>query len=151
MYTVEKLRELGFYVWTDGNMVHTKRWNRGPIDKVLVSNLLEEMKKNKADVVKYLQPLTKEKGPDGKPVFTFHMRNVSPPIPTTENQQYFIKKHETEFIKLLKDIFRSRKKALEELQKMKSSKQCASFYIELLKSKEKEGKRRIFNSNPPRL
>jgi hypothetical protein len=72
----------------------------------------------------------------------FDRRNVPPPSDPTEGQLYRINKDATKLRKILENIFGSKERALEELREIKTDKNCATFYIGLLKLKKE--KRRAF-------
>ncbi len=55
MYAIDELKGAGFDVWTESGKIRYKQVTEGPVDEIWMNNLLQNIKENKQEVIKYLQ------------------------------------------------------------------------------------------------
>lgn len=59
MRAIQKLKQVGFDIWLEGEKIRYKQRSKNPVDEVWVNNLLHNIKEHKQETIRYLRQGTK--------------------------------------------------------------------------------------------
>jgi hypothetical protein len=83
MRAIQKLKQVGFDIWLEGEKIRYKQRSENPVDEVWVNNLLQNIKEYKQEAIEYLQPKQEPalKQDSPSPVTIFDPTSTSDAIP----------------------------------------------------------------------